>query len=319
MHQKILFITTVLLFITTSTFAYMVTNTQKYDGYSESKLSCTDGRETFVYKTPQGYYLSQYKRYKTFKAAANSSCAEKKHSKYLKTRIRYLKHNARICKTINSIRRVLRSEVAYYHSRSRACFLAMNLDTINLLSYFENATLIDRYYKVEYQDKIHYVREEDVKFKKKENVSVPHTAPLSKVEKHTNKSQENIKKHKKIVNKKVKSKNIDKEKKLLKKKENISVPHTAPISKVEKHTNKSQENIKKHKKIVNKKVKSKNIDKEKKLQKKATVYYCRAISRSARGWSTASSLSKAQKNALHQCTILTKTPKPCWIEKCYQK
>jgi hypothetical protein len=144
----------------------------------------------------------------------------------------------------------------------------MNLDTINLLSYFENATLIDRYYKVEYQDKIHYVREEDVKFKKKENVSVP---------------------------------------------------HTAPISKVEKHTNKSQENIKKHKKIVNKKVKSKNIDKEKKLQKKATVYYCRAISRSARGWSTASSLSKAQKNALHQCTILTKTPKPCWIEKCYQK
>jgi len=291
MHKKILLIIGILLSISTVTSAYMVTDTQKYDGYSESKITCPNGRETFVHKTLQGYYSSKYERYETFKSAATSSCKEKEHIQKLKEKIKYLKHNAKICQTADGMERLLSNVKAYYHSISHACFLAMNGDKVKLISYFDNKTLIDRYYKVKYQDKNYYVREDDIKFNKKVNIALPYITPISKLK---NKSEKTIKK-KSVINKKI----ITKKQKLLKKKYKLSK------KKIERKT--LLKNKKKHKKKIQK------------AKRKIVMYYCRAISDSARGWSTKSSIYKAKKYALHECTIRNKTPKPCWIEKCSKK
>jgi len=282
MHKKILFIITILLSVNVATFAYMVTDTQKYDGYSESKITCPNGRETFVHKTLQGYYSSKYERYETFRAAASSSCKEEEHLQKLKEKIKYLKHNAKICKTANGMERLLSNVKAYYHSITHACFSAMNGDKVKLISYFDNKTLIDRYYKVKYQDKNYYVREDDITFNKKVNIALPYVTPINQIKPKIKKS---IKKQKIQLGKKKKI-----TKKIVKRK----------VKKLQKR-----------KKTIKKK--------RKKIKQQSISYYCRAISHSARGWSTASTLIRAKKGALHECTIRNKTPKPCWIEKCSKK
>jgi len=250
MIHKLLLSTMIIVLSLTSSYAYRIKDVKKYDGYIETIVICSNATRTFVHKTSKGYYASTYEHYNTFEEAVKASCHNDDNTTIpVKKKVFKLKHNAKICKTMSAMERLLDSQKAYYFSVSRECFTAMDSDKVDAYYEYQNGNLIDSYYKVMYDDEIHYIRANDM-FVNRDLVKEP----------------------KKIVRKK----SVKKINKKVKKK----------VSKIKKHTK---------------------------------IYHCNAKSKSAIGWATSSSLSKAKKSALHQCSIRSAAQDPCHIEKCTKK
>jgi len=259
MVQKLLLITMITVLALTSSYAYRIKDVKKYDGYIETIVMCSNATRTFVHKTSKGYYASTYEHYNTFEEAVKASCHNDDNTTIpIKKKVFKLKHNAKICKTMSAMERLLDSQKAYYFSVSRECFTAMDGDKVDAYYEYQNGNLIDSYYKVMYDDEIHYIRANDMFV-----------------------NRDLIKKPKKIVRKKHVKKAIK-----IKKRVKTIKKVTKKISRVKKH------------------IKS---------------YRCNAKSKSAIGWATSSSLSKAKKSALHQCSIRSAAQDPCHIEKCTKK
>jgi len=147
----------------TSSYSYRIKNVKKYDGYIETIVTCSDARRTFVHKTSKGYYASTYKHYNTFEEAVKASCHNENNSTTpVKKKVFDLKHNAKICKTMSAMERLLDSQKAYYFSVSRECFTSKDGEKVDAYYEYHDGNLIDSYYKVIFDDKIYYIRANDM-------------------------------------------------------------------------------------------------------------------------------------------------------------
>ena len=262
MYQKILIVISILILTLTSSSAYRIKHVKKYDGYIETIIICKDAKRTFVHKTPKGYYASTYTQFNTFEEAVKASCHnEDNTSTPVEKKVFRLKHNAKICKTIPAMERILDSIKAYHFSVSRECFTARDGDKVDAYFEYQNGNLIDSYYKVIYDDEIHYIRTNDMFI-----------------------NHDLAKKPKKITQ----SKKVKKVKKI-----------------------KRAKKIKKRVKKITKKMS--------KVKKNVKIFHCNAKSKSAIGWAASTSLSKAKRSAIHQCSIRSTASDPCRIEKCTKK
>lgn len=279
-YTKFLLILSIFIFTFSSSYAYRIKKVKKHEGYIESIIMCDNGKRTFVHKVvDKGYYASTYTHLNTFEEAVKASCYDGNITEPIEKKIYKLKHNAKVCKSIDAIERLLSSHKAYYYSLSRECFTAMYIDKVEVFNRYPNGNLIDIYYKVLYDDEIHYIRSNDMFV---EDNLVPKNERL--IKKNRQKKETS-----KLVNKKTKK---------LKKK-NIK---------------------KKRKKYKTKKVRKKKVTKRVKKRKKyLKVYSCRAKSKSAIGWSNGTTLAKAKKSAIFQCSIRSKSSDTCKILKCRKK
>ena len=193
MIHKLLLITMIIVLALTSSYAYRIKNVKKYDGYIETIVMCSDARRTFVHKTSKGYFASTYKHYNTFEEAVKASCHNDNNTTVpVKKKIFNLKHNAKICKTMSSMERLLDSQKSYYFSVSRECFTAKDGDKVDAYYEYQNGNLIDSYYKVMYDDKIHYIRANDM-FVNHDLSKKPKKIVLKKNVKNTIKNKQKVK------------------------------------------------------------------------------------------------------------------------------
>ena len=204
MFNKLIMLTLIIATTITS-YAYTVKNVKKNDGYIESIIACENGKRTFVHKTSKGYYSSTYKKFNTFESAVKSSCKDDNALSSKQKKVFRLKHNAKVCKTQAAMERLLDSKKAYHFSVSRDCFTAMNTNKVTTFNKYKVSSLIDTYYKVLYNDEIHYIRKNDMFVQK----NLLKKKQLQKKKKAIKK----VKNKKKNKNKKSKHKKVSKVKK----------------------------------------------------------------------------------------------------------
>ncbi len=217
--HKIFLILSLSILTLSSSFAYRIKDVKKYEGYIESIIICNNGKRTFVHKVPQkGYYASTYKNFNTFEEAVKASCYDGNRTKPTEKKIFRLKHNAKVCKSIESMERLLSSPKAYYISVSRECFTAMNVDKVEVFNEYKNGSLIDSYYKVMYDDEMHYIRRDDMFIGQ-------NLVPKSKRKIENNHKKKHIQKNKKIKKPKKKhlAKKVRKRKRVIKRKKHLKV------------------------------------------------------------------------------------------------
>jgi len=201
MIHKLLLSTMIIVLSLTSSYAYRIKDVKKHDGYIETIVICSNATRTFVHKTSKGYYASTYEHYNTFEEAVKASCHNDDNTTIpVKKKVFKLKHNAKICKTMSAMERLLDSQKAYYFSVSRECFTAMDSDKVDAYYEYQNGNLIDSYYKVMYDDEIHYIRANDM-FVNRNLVKEPKKIVRKKSVKKINKKVKRVKRVKKKVSK----------------------------------------------------------------------------------------------------------------------
>lgn len=82
-------------------------------------------------------------------------------SSYSTPLLKSLKIHAKVCRTQGGMERLLQSSKTY-HNPSQSCFTLMQAKKVEVLGYYTNAGLIDKYYKIYYHNTVHYVRARDI-------------------------------------------------------------------------------------------------------------------------------------------------------------
>lgn len=263
--------------------------------------------------------------------------------------LKSLKSHAKICRTQGGIERLLDNSKSY-NNPSSSCFILMQSKKVEVLSHHKNTGLIDTYYKIYYQNTVHYVRARDISIDSntlevqqshlvhnsnstKNTASPIQTIPtLNTVTHDTNKNQA-----KTIHKAHIKSTPVAFTKPIVKTKKIIPQLPIKTVKRkksVVKHTVKKR-NSKKKLKNIKKKYKSKKVHQKKKYIKRkhkkhtkhshkkskkvSKIYHCTARSQSATGWAKSIYLQDAKNKAYKECTKRNISPLACFIEACYEE